>query len=86
MLLYILKVIKGGISDSNLSVSARSNVVRGQLDATAHRGVATFDSLVVTAPPGNYMVSFHGDNIKSVEVCSHEGLELPAQSSSHFYI
>lgn len=67
-------MIKGGISDSNLSVSARSNVVRGQLDATAHRGIATFDSLVLTAPPGNYMVTFQGESIKSVEVCSHQEL------------
>ncbi|GMH37409.1 hypothetical protein BSKO_05282 [Bryopsis sp. KO-2023] len=62
------QVITGGISDSNLSVSARSTAVRGQLDATARKGVATFDSLVVSATPGDYKVSFDGQDLKPVEI------------------
>lgn len=62
------QIITGGVSDSNLSISARSTAVRGQLDATAKHGVATFDSLVVSATPGDYKVVFEGQDLKPVEV------------------
>jgi len=63
-----LKGCLKGSSELKVSVSSTQGVVSGQLVATAEAGVAVFDSLIVTAHPNTYTLSFNaeGDEVEEL--------------------